>query len=58
MKLAGMLLLLAGWMLVLGAIVLFARPGLRALFICSGLSVEALGLGLAFRSHALAQERE
>ena len=50
MKLAGMLLLPAGWGIVVSAIVLFARPGPRALFVMAGLGVELLGLTLAFRS--------
>jgi hypothetical protein len=51
MKLAGMLLLLAGWGIVVSAIALFARPGPRALFVSAGLGVELLGLILAFRSN-------
>jgi hypothetical protein len=52
MKLAGMLLLLAGWAIVLSAIALFPRPGPRGFFVLAGLGVEVLGLGLAFRSGA------
>ncbi len=52
MKLAGMFLLLAGWLLVVSAIVLFPTPGARAAFVLAGLAVEALGLALGFRSHA------
>ena len=33
MKLAGMLLLLAGWVIVVSALVLFARSGMRGLFV-------------------------
>jgi hypothetical protein len=50
MKLAGMLLLLAGWGIVISAVVLFPRPISRALFLLAGLAVQALGLVLAFRS--------
>jgi hypothetical protein len=52
MKLAGMLLLLAGWGIVVSAVVLFPRPVARALFVLAGLGVQALGLVLAFRSGA------
>jgi hypothetical protein len=52
MKLAGMLLLLAGWGIVVSAVVLFPRPGARALFVLAGLGVQTLGLVLAFRSGA------
>jgi hypothetical protein len=53
MKLAGMLLLLAGWMVVIFAVVLLASPILRTLFVFAGLGVEVLGLVLAFRKEAL-----
>jgi hypothetical protein len=52
MKLAGMMLLLAGWGIVVSAIVLFTPPMTRALFVFAGLGVQALGLILAFRSGA------
>lgn len=52
MKIASFLLLLAGWFLVLAAIVLLPASGARVGFIFSGLAVEALGLALAVRSHA------
>jgi hypothetical protein len=56
MKAMGFLLLLAGWLLVLGAIVLFPGASLRAAFVLTGVAVEALGLVLAFRSHLIARE--
>lgn len=52
MKLAGMLLLLAGWVIVVSALALFARPESRDLFVLAGLGVEFLGLILAFRGGA------
>lgn len=52
MKIASFLLLLAGWFLVLAAIVLLPASWARGGFIFSGLGVEALGLALAVRSHA------
>ena len=56
MKLAGMLLLLAGWGIVVSAVVLFPRPTTRALFVLAGLGVQGLGLILAFRSGAKSPE--
>ena len=51
MKLTGFLLLLAGWGIVLAALVLLAQPASRAGFVLAGVGVEALGLILVFRSH-------
>jgi hypothetical protein len=51
MKLTGFLLLLAGWGLVLAALVLLAQRGPRAGFVVAGIGVEALGLVLVVRSH-------
>jgi hypothetical protein len=56
MKVLGFLMLLAGWFLVLAAIVLFASPPLRDAFVLAGVAVEALGLILAFRSHLIPRE--
>jgi uncharacterized membrane protein len=52
MRLAGMLLLLAGWVIVVSALALFARAGPRDLFVLAGFGVELLGLMLAFRGGA------
>jgi len=51
MKLAGFLLLLAGWIIVLSAVALLASPAQRAGFVLAGIGVEAVGLVLAVRSH-------
>jgi hypothetical protein len=51
MKVAGFLLLLAGWGLVLSALVLLASGVARTAFALTGVGVEALGLTLAVRSH-------
>lgn len=56
MKVVGFLMLTAGWLLVLAAIVLFAAPSLRGAFVLTGIAVEALGLILAFRSHLIPRE--
>ena len=58
MKAVGFLMLLAGWFLVLSAIVLFASPALRGAFVMAGLAVEAVGLTLAFRSHLIPREEK
>ncbi len=58
MKIAGFLLLLAGWMLVVVAVMLLSSALPRAAFVLAGVGVEALGLGLVVRSHlAFRKER-
>lgn len=56
MKAAGFTMLLAGWFLVLAAIVLLGSAPLRAAFVLAGIAVETLGLILAFRSHLIPRE--
>jgi len=56
MKLAGFLLLLAGWLIALSAIVLLKSASARAIFVLAGAGVEAAGLVIAFRCHLLARE--
>ena len=51
MKLAGLLLLLAGWAIVVSAVALLPPAGPRAAFVLAGVAVELFGLGLAVRSH-------
>jgi hypothetical protein len=51
MKVAGFLLLLAGWVLVLAAIALLGAAGPRGAFLLAGIGVELLGLVLVARSH-------
>jgi len=46
---AGLLLLPAGWVIVLAAVALLAAAP-RACFILAGLAIEILGLALVFRS--------
>jgi hypothetical protein len=53
MKLAGFLLLLAGWGIVLSALVLLASALPRDCFVLAGMGVEVMGLILAVRSHLL-----
>ncbi len=59
MKLAGFLLLVAGWGIAVLSIFLLPAAGARAGFVVAGLAVELLGLALAVRSHlVLEAERE
>ncbi|MGB6431302.1 MAG: hypothetical protein WBF06_12020 [Candidatus Acidiferrales bacterium] len=51
MKLAGLLLLPAGWLLVVCALVLLTRSNPRSAFVFAGIGVEILGLVLFFRAH-------
>jgi hypothetical protein len=58
MRVAGFLLLLAGWILMLAAIALLAAAGPRAAFLLAGLGVEVLGLVQVVRSHLAPKEAE
>ncbi|MGH9357111.1 MAG: hypothetical protein ACRD10_13350 [Terriglobia bacterium] len=51
MKLAGFLLLVAGWWIVVAAVGLLALAGALAGFVLAGIGVEILGLVLVIRSH-------
>ena len=51
MKLAGLALLLSGWIIAVSALCLLPQLGLRAGFIVAGLLVECLGLFLVGRAH-------
>lgn len=51
MKLAGFLLLVAGWAIVVSALALLPSAGPRTAFALAGMAVELLGLALAVRSH-------
>jgi len=57
MKLTGFAMLLAGWGIVLAALVLLASEASRAGFVLAGVGVEALGLVFVVRSH-LGHRRE
>jgi hypothetical protein len=56
MKYAGLLLMPAGFLLTIAALVLFPNLMLRAVFVVCGLSVEALGLAVAVRGHMAESE--
>jgi hypothetical protein len=51
MKLAGLLLLPAGWAIVLTAIVLLPPVSIRSAFVLAGVAVEAVGLVTVARAH-------
>ena len=53
MRLAGFLLLPAGWFLVLAAVVLLPPAPPQAAFSLAGVAVEILGLTLVVRSHLI-----
>lgn len=53
MKLAGFLLMIAGWIIVLAAIALFPAPTPRGVFAAAGIAIEIAGLVCAARSHAM-----
>ena len=55
MKLAGFLLLLAGWIIVAAAVILLLPENARAIFVLAGAGVEILGLTLVIRSNPLAR---
>jgi cytochrome c biogenesis protein CcdA len=59
MKLAGFLLLFAGWAIVVAAVVLLIPANARTLFVLAGVGVEIIGLTLVIRSNPLAgREKE
>ena len=59
MKLAGFLLLVAGWSLAVLAVCLLPAAGARSAFVLAALAIELLGFALAIRSHlVLESERD
>jgi hypothetical protein len=59
MKLAGFLLLLAGWSIVVAAVVLAIPANMRTIFVLAGAGVEIIGLTLVIRSNPMAlREKE
>jgi hypothetical protein len=53
MKFAAVMLLLAGWIILLTAVALLVAPAPRATFVLAGMVVEILGLAILFRSHSV-----
>ena len=54
MKLAGFFLLLAGWVIVVAAVILLIPVNARTIFLFAGVAVEIVGLTLVIRSNPLA----
>ncbi|MGC8550388.1 MAG: hypothetical protein ACP5M4_11865 [Acidobacteriaceae bacterium] len=50
-RLAGLALLIAGWFVLLFAVILLASPALRYVFVIAGLLVELLGLVMVSMHH-------
>jgi len=57
MKIAGLLLLPAGWLLVIAAVLLLHPSAAEGSFVLTGLAVEVLALALLFRSHLAPRRR-
>lgn len=55
MKLAGFMLLLAGWGIVLAAVALLVPSVSQTAFALAGMGVEILGLALVIRAHLFAR---
>jgi hypothetical protein len=51
MKLAGFLLLLSGWIIVIATLPLLPSSPMRAAFVLAGMGVELIGLSLVVHSH-------
>ena len=51
MKITGLLMMPAGWFIVLAAVVLLRAVVAQHVFVVSGVGVEILGLALFTRSH-------
>jgi hypothetical protein len=58
MKIAGFFLLLAGWGLVLAAVILLRAAGPGVAFVLAGVGVEVLGLVLVVRAHLAQLKKE
>jgi hypothetical protein len=56
MKLAGFLLLVAGWGIVISTLPLLRSLTMRTAFVLAGMAVEFVGLGLVVRAHLVARE--
>jgi hypothetical protein len=51
MKLAGFLLMIAGWVLVASALMLLSSLPARMVFVVAGIAVQLLGFVLVARAH-------
>jgi hypothetical protein len=55
MKYAGLLVMPAGFLLTVAAVLLFSATGMRTAFVICGLLVEGMGLAVAVRGHMLSR---
>jgi hypothetical protein len=55
MKLAGFLLLLSGWIIVIATLPLLPSSPMRAAFVLAGIGVELIGLSLVVHSHRVSK---
>jgi len=53
MKLAGLMLLVSGWIIVVAAIALLQTVTAQGGFLVAGMAVELLGLIVVFRAHLI-----
>ena len=53
MRIAGFLLLAAGWVIVITALFLLTSAGAMAAFVLAGTAVQVLGLIFAIRTHRI-----
>ncbi|HEX3685426.1 MAG TPA: hypothetical protein VHU83_23025 [Bryobacteraceae bacterium] len=51
MKIAGFLLMLAGWGIVVTAVLLLRTPVAKTAFVLAGIAIEVVGFVLAARAH-------
>jgi hypothetical protein len=58
LKLLGFMMLLAGWGIILAAVILLSQMPARMAFVIAGLGVEVLGFGLVVRSHPISKGEE
>lgn len=58
MKLAGCLLLISGWLIVLAALAMLPEFAMRTAFVVAGMAVEIIGLGLIARGQVNEQRQE
>jgi hypothetical protein len=58
LKLLGFLLLLAGWGIILAAMVLLSQTPARIAFVIAGLGIETVGFALVVRSHPISRGEE
>jgi hypothetical protein len=58
MKVAGFLLMLAGWAIVMAAVILLRSGAACGSFVLAGIGVEALGLVVLVRAHVVPRRQQ